>query len=87
MNKLLKVTAFAIFLFAQCSISYAEKITIFGGTGAVGGYFSMQLAEPGHEVSVLGRPKSRHLAQIQTQGLAVQTSESDYCIKNQLENR
>jgi len=53
---------------------FNEKITIIGGTGAVGSYFAMQLADAGYKVSIVGRPYSPHLERIQKSGLAIKTS-------------
>lgn len=51
------------------------RITIIGGTGAVGAYFCKQLVQDDHCVSIIGKANSPHLKQIQMDGPKLITSE------------
>lgn len=59
----------------QSAVCWADKIAIIGGSGAVGSYFTLRLVEAGHEVTILGRPHSQHLNQVQANGLVLHTSD------------
>src|SRR5665213_2199106 len=54
-----------------------KRITIIGGTGAVGAYFAKQLVSAGHSVSIIGKENSQSLKQIQKNGLTLITSDGE----------
>ena len=64
-----------VFLLIHSPFCQAEKITIFGGLGAIGSYFTMQLVDAGHEVTIIGREESEHLKYTENRGLTLFTSE------------
>ncbi len=47
------------------------QITIFGGTGSLGAYFSYRLVNAGHNVTIIGRNNSENLKQIAEIGLTI----------------
>lgn len=51
------------------------RITIIGGTGAVGAYFAKQFLTTGHYVSIIGKKNSDSLNYINKNGLTLMTSE------------
>lgn len=50
------------------------KITIFGGTGSLGVYFTYRFIKAGHDVSIIGRENSQNLNQIANYGLTIKFS-------------
>ena len=50
------------------------QITIFGGTGSLGAYFSYRLVNAGHNVSIIGRENSLNLKQMAEIGLTINFS-------------
>lgn len=77
----LGIIALVFFLSANlsnCSNNTSDKpkITIVGGTGAVGGYIASKLLS-NSQLSIIGRSGSPHLLKIQSEGLVVKTSTGD----------
>lgn len=77
MRYLKNITLLILLLIVNYPLGYARnKITVIGGTGAVGSYFVLKLLEnPSNEISILGRENSQSLRQIQKNGLVIETSD------------
>lgn len=67
--------AFVIFYVLLAGFLHGqENITVFGGTGAVGSYFSLLLHKAGHVIHAIGSGKGSHFDAIRANGLKVVTN-------------